>query len=83
MMNLPFVKNIVGRIYAAGEAIFFLGDIFKVIFSGRVRLIKYYNKCIFREYNRLLLLFFRRYLRGLYLVCKEQLPCRDLVLENL
>ena len=37
MMNLPFVKNIVGRIYAAGEAIFFLGDIFKVIFSGRVR----------------------------------------------
>ncbi len=36
-MNMAIFKNIIGRISALGEAIFFLGDVFKVIFSGRVR----------------------------------------------
>ncbi len=36
-MNFAILKNLAGRIHAMGEAIFFLGDVLKVMFSGRVR----------------------------------------------
>ncbi len=37
MMKLPFVKNIAITLKGVGEAVYFFGDILKVIFSGRVR----------------------------------------------
>lgn len=36
-MNVAIVKNLMGRLNAMGEAVLFLGDVLKVIFSGRVR----------------------------------------------
>lgn len=36
-MQIPIINKLVRRINATGEAVFFLGDVFKVIFSGRVR----------------------------------------------
>jgi phospholipid/cholesterol/gamma-HCH transport system permease protein len=36
-MNFNILKKITSRINATGEAVFFLGDILKIIFSGRVR----------------------------------------------
>ncbi len=36
-MNVVIVKNLMARLNAMGEAVLFLGDVLKVIFSGRVR----------------------------------------------
>ncbi|MBI3602412.1 MAG: ABC transporter permease [Candidatus Omnitrophica bacterium] len=36
-MSFVIFKNLAGRIHAMGEAIFFLKDVLKVMFSGRVR----------------------------------------------
>ena len=37
MMNSAFLKKMNQRIITVGDAVFFLGDVLKVIFSGRVR----------------------------------------------
>ncbi len=54
-MNIAILKKLAERIKAVGEAVFFLGDIFKVILSGRVRFSQVLDQMYFQGVQSVLI----------------------------
>src|SRR5438046_2218236 len=66
-MKFEIFKKIVQPVNATGEAVFFLGDIFKAIFSGRVRFFQVLEQMYYQGVQSVIIIILSSFASGVVL----------------
>ena len=66
-MSVAIFKNLAGRIHAMGEAVFFLGDILEVMFSGRLRFMQVLEQMYYQGVQSVVIIIFSSLATGIVL----------------